>query len=220
MESPEWIYAIGDKQSGPVDEEAVEQLIRSGQIGPGVMVWRQGMPEWVRASDSELARYFPVPKVAPVQGKIKTIGLIALGAVGGIIGFIGILLLIFIPDAITSITVRDKARVTKCVMAMSSVKSAVESYMDEFKDTPVLEDLYKEQLLSREKVVDACDSVSEISGSGFPDGTYTVTASPKGKFSRTCLLILTQTGINMNPQPDGCRTTNAPTIEKPRSESK
>ena len=50
MANGEWYYARGNQQQGPVALQALQDLIRSGQLQPSDLVWRQGMPNWVSAN--------------------------------------------------------------------------------------------------------------------------------------------------------------------------
>ncbi len=44
--SQDWYYAVNGRQSGPVAETLLKQLVGSGQIGAHDLVWREGMQEW------------------------------------------------------------------------------------------------------------------------------------------------------------------------------
>ena len=50
MANGEWYYANGNEQQGPVALAAIQDMVRNGQIQPTTLVWRQGMPNWVSAS--------------------------------------------------------------------------------------------------------------------------------------------------------------------------
>ena len=52
MSDVSWFYAIGEEQRGPVDEAALEGLIRDGEVGPETLVWRDGMEGWAAARSS------------------------------------------------------------------------------------------------------------------------------------------------------------------------
>jgi len=51
MSAIEWYYAKGDQQKGPVSSAELKQLAQAGQIVPTDLVWREGMTEWVAASN-------------------------------------------------------------------------------------------------------------------------------------------------------------------------
>jgi hypothetical protein len=42
----EWFYSEQGRQCGPVNDSALENLLRSGRIEDGTLVWRAGMSEW------------------------------------------------------------------------------------------------------------------------------------------------------------------------------
>ena len=50
MANGEWYYARGNQQQGPVAAQVIQEMIRSGQLQPTDLVWRQGMPNWLAAS--------------------------------------------------------------------------------------------------------------------------------------------------------------------------
>jgi uncharacterized RDD family membrane protein YckC len=41
-----WYYAEAEKQTGPVADSELEQLLQSGRIRPDTLVWREGMANW------------------------------------------------------------------------------------------------------------------------------------------------------------------------------
>ena len=45
----EWYYARNNQQQGPIVLQALQDMARSGQLQPGDLVWRDGMPNWVPA---------------------------------------------------------------------------------------------------------------------------------------------------------------------------
>lgn len=42
----EWYYAVGDKQTGPVNDEEFKRLAAEGTIRPDTLVWRAGQDNW------------------------------------------------------------------------------------------------------------------------------------------------------------------------------
>ena len=42
-----WYYVENGKQTGPVDDAALDSMARTGLITPDTHVWREGMPDWV-----------------------------------------------------------------------------------------------------------------------------------------------------------------------------
>jgi uncharacterized RDD family membrane protein YckC len=45
-----WFYAEGGKQIGPVEESALDDLVRQGVVRDDTLVWREGMAAWQRHS--------------------------------------------------------------------------------------------------------------------------------------------------------------------------
>jgi uncharacterized RDD family membrane protein YckC len=43
-----WYYAEGGKQLGPVEESALDDLVRQGVVRDDTLVWREGMAAWQR----------------------------------------------------------------------------------------------------------------------------------------------------------------------------
>jgi len=63
-----WYYAEGGKQIGPVEESALDDLVRQGVVRDETLVWREGMAAWqrhaaVRGSTNPAAP--PPPSQAP-----------------------------------------------------------------------------------------------------------------------------------------------------------
>jgi hypothetical protein len=44
-----WWYWKNDKQTGPVDEVVLRQMLASGVLAPDDHVWSEGMPQWAPA---------------------------------------------------------------------------------------------------------------------------------------------------------------------------
>lgn len=59
----QWFYSQNGNQSGPVSMENLRQMAAAGQLAPGDMVWREGMPGWVAAGT--LSSVFPPRASAP-----------------------------------------------------------------------------------------------------------------------------------------------------------
>ena len=52
-----WFFARAGQRQGPVDIGALRQLLASGQVTAGDLVWREGMAEWMAAG--RLAELWP-----------------------------------------------------------------------------------------------------------------------------------------------------------------
>ena len=50
-----WYYTLNNQQMGPVDEAKIKELVASGAITAGTMVWTAGMANWAPISQTPLA---------------------------------------------------------------------------------------------------------------------------------------------------------------------
>jgi len=60
----DWYYAAGGKQAGPVSDEALADLVRTGVIRAETLVWNSGLPGWV----PYLQVAAPAPSAASAAG--------------------------------------------------------------------------------------------------------------------------------------------------------
>jgi len=51
MATEKWLYKKGDQRHGPVNSADLRRLAEIGRLGPDDLIWREGMGEWVRASE-------------------------------------------------------------------------------------------------------------------------------------------------------------------------
>jgi hypothetical protein len=58
-----WNYVQNGKPQGPVAEEELKRLIAAGQMQRECLVWRPGMPDWLKAS--QVPGLLPVPDLPP-----------------------------------------------------------------------------------------------------------------------------------------------------------
>ena len=63
MANGEWYFARGNQQQGPVALQAIQDMVRNGQLQPTDLVWREGMPNWVTAS--QVPELYAPPTGAP-----------------------------------------------------------------------------------------------------------------------------------------------------------
>jgi len=65
-----WHYAVDGQRMGPVTREQLAGMLAGGQISPHTPVWREGMADWLAASQvGELAAAMPAaapPMTSPV----------------------------------------------------------------------------------------------------------------------------------------------------------
>lgn len=60
-----WYYVKDGKQQGPVPESVLQELLDSGHLGAGDLVWSKSLKEWTAASDVESLRVRPAPAPPP-----------------------------------------------------------------------------------------------------------------------------------------------------------
>lgn len=80
MANDEWYYARGNQQQGPVPLQQLQDLLRTGQLQPNDLVWRNGMANWQSASQvpdvyagmGAATPSAPVPAYAPPQAPAPT----------------------------------------------------------------------------------------------------------------------------------------------------
>jgi len=66
----QWYYGEGGKQNGPVSQDLLVDLIKSGKLSENSYIWTQGMPEWGLISKTPFASL--IPPVKPLnQGSIS-----------------------------------------------------------------------------------------------------------------------------------------------------
>jgi hypothetical protein len=63
-----WYYTIEGRQRTPVPSSELRRLAAEGSLKPNDLVWREGMPRWVRARSADL----PEPLVFPVHPEPPT----------------------------------------------------------------------------------------------------------------------------------------------------
>ena len=62
----QWYYGKDGRQEGPIEEEVLLGLLRSGQLTPRDLVWKDGMAEWTPIQDvPELALVPTMPPATP-----------------------------------------------------------------------------------------------------------------------------------------------------------
>lgn len=69
----EWYHAHPDgRREGPITRDELLALVPSGAVRPETLVWRPGLPDWVRLSESELGTTGTLPSGA--EGGARAIG--------------------------------------------------------------------------------------------------------------------------------------------------
>jgi uncharacterized RDD family membrane protein YckC len=65
----DWYYSDNGKQAGPVSDEALQQLVRSGSIRPETIVWHSGLSAWTPyAKVPGVTMPAPAAPAAPAPG--------------------------------------------------------------------------------------------------------------------------------------------------------
>ena len=57
-----WFYSENDQAVGPVDVSAIKKLIQDGTINADTIVWREGLTEWKKLSETSLVKLINAPK--------------------------------------------------------------------------------------------------------------------------------------------------------------
>ncbi|NLE38873.1 MAG: DUF4339 domain-containing protein [Pirellulaceae bacterium] len=68
MNEIEWYYAHDERQFGPVSTAELKRLADRGDLTPGDLVWRQGIPDWVEASQVKGLFHANAPAATPNPG--------------------------------------------------------------------------------------------------------------------------------------------------------
>jgi uncharacterized RDD family membrane protein YckC len=59
-----WYYADAGRQVGPIEEAALDDLVRAGVVRDDTLVWHDGMPNWQPHAAARGARIAPAPMPA------------------------------------------------------------------------------------------------------------------------------------------------------------
>ncbi|HBG27163.1 MAG: hypothetical protein A2Y10_17080 [Planctomycetes bacterium GWF2_41_51] len=55
-----WYYVRDNQRTGPIDESAIDGLIQNGTVLRQTLVWKEGMSDWQKAEETELAEKFAI----------------------------------------------------------------------------------------------------------------------------------------------------------------
>lgn len=71
---------INNQQMGPYDIQALGMFVKGGQLTPQTLVWKEGLPEWIPAENTELRQLFaqvpptpPTPPTPPASSNNSTL---------------------------------------------------------------------------------------------------------------------------------------------------
>lgn len=63
-----WYYHDGKEQIGPIDNDGMIKLAKSGVLRKTTQVWKEGTPAWIESASSELSEHLrPEPPPMPFQ---------------------------------------------------------------------------------------------------------------------------------------------------------
>ncbi len=65
-----WYYADQGQSIGPVTEEQFAELVRTGKIQPGTLVWREGLAAWATYQEASAPSNPSVPSLAGGSGYV------------------------------------------------------------------------------------------------------------------------------------------------------
>lgn len=60
-----WFYVDAGQQAGPVPDDQLDELVRSGKVRRDTLVWREGMPNWQAYSQARPDGVQPPTSIAP-----------------------------------------------------------------------------------------------------------------------------------------------------------
>lgn len=66
-----WYFSQNETNYGPFSDEQMVQYIHQGNVIAQTMVWREGMPEWMQADQTQLASHFA--RALPSAGPVVTV---------------------------------------------------------------------------------------------------------------------------------------------------
>ncbi|MDD5600094.1 MAG: DUF4339 domain-containing protein [Victivallaceae bacterium] len=93
----EWYYEEDGARKGPVSETKMTALIDDGTLTYGNIVWKNGMPEWLKLENSELGNRLNATQPPPLHGELvnnKVVWVLAFAPI------IGLMLEYFIAGAV------------------------------------------------------------------------------------------------------------------------
>jgi Domain of unknown function (DUF4190)/GYF domain 2 len=100
----QWYFGENGHQSGPVSESELGQIIASGRIGPATLMWREGLPGWMKFDELRARGELTQISAAPYMGyhlqNPPTSGLAISSLVCGIVALVTCLVFVGIPAVI------------------------------------------------------------------------------------------------------------------------
>jgi len=62
-----WYFQFNNQQNGPNDSEVIKALLTKRTLNGHTLVWKEGMPDWRRLADTELAPLIPTCLPPPIN---------------------------------------------------------------------------------------------------------------------------------------------------------
>lgn len=83
----QWFYEEKGQRLGGVDESVMIAMIKSGKLGYGSSVWRQGLSDWMKLEDTTLRTHLDAVAPPPLTGQHVSNTLVWVLAFAPILGF-------------------------------------------------------------------------------------------------------------------------------------
>jgi hypothetical protein len=85
--SEQWFYEEKGERKGEIGTPQIIELIRTGQLIYGSLVWKRGMPDWIQIEKTELRHHLEAFSPPPLTGRRVSNTLAWLLAFAPLIGF-------------------------------------------------------------------------------------------------------------------------------------
>jgi len=64
-----WFYEESGERKGGIKHDELIKLIQSGNLSYGSVVWKKGLPEWIKLENTELREHLEEVSPPPLQGQ-------------------------------------------------------------------------------------------------------------------------------------------------------
>lgn len=65
----EWFYESSGQRKGPLSENEIVGLIKSGSLSHGSSVWKKGFPDWMKVENTQLREHLDEVAPPPLTGE-------------------------------------------------------------------------------------------------------------------------------------------------------
>lgn len=83
-----WFYENKGERIGPVAEQSIVELVNNGILSYGALVWKKGLPDWIKIENSELREHVEDIAPPPLTGSHVNNTIVWILAFAPIIGLI------------------------------------------------------------------------------------------------------------------------------------